>query len=335
MFNKEKCDLCGSCLVSCAYVDYSREKAFKEMRALIDNSEAEILRDCITCFACNEYCEKGANPFELISDLQEKRGTISVTPQTLGMFEQIIETPSIIIRGRTTKPVLSLCAIEPFIGPDLLQSELFKDMTQVKGGDYFCYYAMLHTGKASILNGKGKKFIQNLINLNSDEIVFFHDECHTMVTKMMKEIKIPFKATHILGYINSYLKENWQHVKPINKKIAYQRPCSSRTIPEIEVLLQEFFELIGVERVKRKYDGKDALCCGAAIMGLGQYGRGEEVVEKNMKDILSCKPDALVYLCPLCGHSFAEPCKMYQLPAIFVADLARMALREIPFPEQS
>jgi len=59
MFDRSKCDLCGDCLVKCLYVNYDRKKAVQEMTALIEDREAEILKECITCVACNEYCTKG------------------------------------------------------------------------------------------------------------------------------------------------------------------------------------------------------------------------------------------------------------------------------------
>jgi len=203
-----------------------------------------------------------------------------------------------------------------------------------RGGDYFCYYAMLHVGKAGMLPEKARTFARNIQNLGSGEIVFLHEECYAMVRKMKSQwdIEVPFKATSILEHLNRYLRENRSRIKPIGKQIAYQRPCSSREIPETEWLLQDFFELVGVEQIKRKYEGKDALCCGAAIMGLGQFDRAMGIVKKNMEDILSHGPDALVYLCPFCGYSLSEPCMAHHLPAVFIADLARMALGEIPFP---
>ena len=76
MFDRSKCDLCGDCLVECLYVNYDREKAVQEMIALIEDREAEILKECITCVACNEYCTKGANPFDLICRLQEKTNAL-------------------------------------------------------------------------------------------------------------------------------------------------------------------------------------------------------------------------------------------------------------------
>ncbi len=36
-----------------------------------------MLRQCITCYACNEICPRKANPFDLIAALQEKYDVFS------------------------------------------------------------------------------------------------------------------------------------------------------------------------------------------------------------------------------------------------------------------
>ena len=56
------------------------------------------------------------------------------------------------------------------------------------------------------------------------------------------------------------------HITKLNKKIAYQRPCISRYAHDLEPMLDELFQVIGVHRVARKYDRQDALCCGSLFM---------------------------------------------------------------------
>ena len=336
MFEASKCDFCGDCLVKCQYVAYSEEDAMETMKALVNGQDADILGECITCMACNDYCEKGANPFDLINSLQEERHSLAVPPPTLEMFEHLAEAPSKVTRGELGKSAaVSFCTISPFISPDILDHPMFKGMTVIKGGDYFCHYAMPHVLKGSVMEEKGRAFMDHLIGLNVDEIIFVHEECHAMVLKMEKEfgIKAPFKATSILEHMITHIKENHGKIQPLNKRIAYQRPCSSWGNPHTEGMLTEFFDLVGVERIDRVYDGENALCCGAAVMGLGQVDRGKEIMSRNMHDIMSHGAEALVYLCPFCGYSLAEPCKMAHLPSAFVIDLLRMALGELPFPD--
>ena len=72
MWDASKCDLCGDCLVKCLYVDYDKEKAVANIKALMEGQEAEIVSKCITCCACSQYCPTGADPFNLIIKAVEK-----------------------------------------------------------------------------------------------------------------------------------------------------------------------------------------------------------------------------------------------------------------------
>ena len=41
MWNAEKCDFGGECLVRCQYVDYEKEEAIKQIRKLVAGKPAE------------------------------------------------------------------------------------------------------------------------------------------------------------------------------------------------------------------------------------------------------------------------------------------------------
>ena len=86
MFDKNKCDVCGDCLTRCAYVDYSHQQAVREFETLLAGKPADILTSCVTCMACNEYCEKGAQPFDLITTLQEKTPYPECAGANAGLF---------------------------------------------------------------------------------------------------------------------------------------------------------------------------------------------------------------------------------------------------------
>ena len=82
MWDADKCDLCGECLTRCHYVDYDQETAVGQIQALMEGKPADILKACVTCCACNEYCPTGANPFDLINHLQEVHGSMPI-PETV------------------------------------------------------------------------------------------------------------------------------------------------------------------------------------------------------------------------------------------------------------
>jgi hypothetical protein len=64
-------------------------------------------------------------------------------------------------------------------------------------------------------------------------------------------------------------------------------------------MLDELFDLIGVERVARKYDRKDALYCGLPLM-FRDMERGQEIQAKNHDDAKGAGAVAMTFLCPVC-----------------------------------
>jgi Fe-S oxidoreductase len=335
MYDLSKCTRCGDCLLRCHYVDYDRPKIEYELNNILNGKNSDILWDCVTCNACNEYCPQGVNLADLIQELQEKYKVEVVPEKSVRMLDRITTLTSNVVTGDlndSNKPVLSLCAMRGWIPKGSLGGQMFDDLTQIELGDYFDYFAYLHVGKVSYIKNNIEKFVSALAELGRDEIIFIHDECIATLN-MAREwgIEIPFKPINILAYLLNYLKEHKDSIIKLNKKIAYQRPCSSRYVPENELLLSELFDLIGVERVTRRYDRQDALCCG----GLSAYYNApwvKRIQDMNVTDALGYRAEAMVFLCHGCMEGIGKYCLKRGLPPFHVTDLARMALGEMSFP---
>ena len=74
-FNLAKCDFCGDCLDLCQYTAYAKDSGAEQIKQLVEGTPAPIVTECVTCAACNEYCSKGANPFDLLLRVPGK-GTV-------------------------------------------------------------------------------------------------------------------------------------------------------------------------------------------------------------------------------------------------------------------
>jgi len=332
MWEAEKCNLCGDCLVRCQYVDFDENKAVAQIKELMEAKPAEILKKCITCCACNEYCPTGANPFDLINRLQEVHDSLPIPEKMRTFMDAGATVPSALIKGDKSKPALSLCVMDHPLPDDAMGGQMFDGMTVAKGGEYFCYLGYVHIGMDSPLKEQAQSFMDKLIAIGSHEIVFLHADCHAMINKMPEYgIEVPFKATHIVEYMRDYLKEHNEMIYPLNRKIAYQRPCASRYSPEIEPVLDELFELIGVERVERKYDRESALCCGGMFSRI-YPDRIKPLMAGNLQDARENRAEALVFLCPLCMVTLGKAASENDLKPIFITQLVRMALGELPFP---
>jgi Fe-S oxidoreductase len=332
MWDVSKCNFCGDCLTRCLYVNYDKDKAVSNIKALIKGENAEILGKCVTCCACREYCPTDADPYDLILRMQEKYNAFPISQRDMDGFNLITAVPNEVIPGDPDKPVLSLCVMERSLPKGAIEGQLFKGLTIVKGGDYFCYIGYVHAGKESPIEKNARKFIDNMASLGK-EIIFLHDDCYAMVNAKVKDygIKVPFKYMHILEYLRNYLRDNRNKITRLGKKVAYQRPCASRYTPEKDVFVDEIFSLIGVERPPRKYERETALCCTGAFTRVFPQ-LAADIQAKNIEDAIHCGADALITLCPVCDRVLRRPTEERGLRKIYITDLCRMALGEIPFP---
>jgi Fe-S oxidoreductase len=331
MWDGSKCNLCGDCLVKCLYVDYDKDKAGAEIKALMEGKEAEILGKCVTCCACREYCPTGADPYDLILRAQEKFNAFPVSEKDAAGMDLVSKFPSAIIYGDSDKPVLSLCVMERQIPEGALDGQLFEGLTVVKAGDYFCLIGYVHIGKETPIGKGAQKFIDQMASLGKD-IIFLHDDCYAMVHAKVKDygIAVPFRYMHLFEYLCNYLRNHQSRITKLGMRVAYQRPCASRYTPEKDIFLDEIFDLIGVERPPRKYERERALCCTAPIIRVFPV-LAQEVQAKNIADAMQCGADAMVTLCPICDRILRRPTAARGLRKIFITDLCRMALGEKAF----
>lgn len=334
MFDRSKCDLCGDCIVECKYTDYDRESAIAEITALIEGRPTNIVKECITCVACNEICEKGANPFDLICETQEKTNALEVPEAVVQMFDSMCKGHNEISKGDPGKPAISMCVVGPAL-PRPLEGSLFDGLTHIRGEDYFCYVGWVHMGMMSPLDKGIRSFIDNMAATGEKEIIFIHDDCYATVAAEAKQygIEVPFRAIHIIEYLRDQMKARQSEIKKLDMKIAYQRPCASRYTPEKEPMIDELFDLIGVERVAREYDRKDALCCGLPLM-FRDMERAAEIQRKNLDDAKGTGATAMTFLCPVCVRGLGAGATERGMDIYMISDLCRLALGE-QIPEYS
>jgi Fe-S oxidoreductase len=336
MFYREKCDVCGDCLTECKYTDYDRESAIAEMTALLDGRPTEIVKECVTCAACNEICPHGANPFDLICETAEKTNAMGIPEPVFQMFDAMCKGRNEVRKGTPGKPAISLCVVGPAL-PRPLEGSLFDELTHIRGDDYFCQIGWVHVGKLSPLRDGIRTFIDNLAATGEKEIVFVHDDCYATATIAANQygIDMPFRPIHIIEYLRDQMKQRKKEISKLGMKVAYQRPCASRFSPEKEPMLDELLESIGVERVARTYDRKNALCCGLPLM-FRDMERGQKIQAENLDDAKAAGAVAMVFLCPVCIRGLGAGAKERGMEIYMLSDLCRMAIgEEIPAYEES
>lgn len=332
MFYEERCDFCGDCLARCAYVDYDKERAASEIRALINGEKAAILSTCITCYACNEYCPQEARPFDLILERMEQYQTFPAPAEMVARQEEFFTPTTPVKIEQTGERVLSACVFSN-TEADLFQGRLFQGLPMLRGRHFFCYILFDHLGAGSITKKHIQGYVDTLAASGAKEIILFHDDCYGALVDTAPQIgvEVPFRPMHIVEYLRDYLEAHRDELRPVNLRVAYQRPCASRLSPGKEPALDAIFELIGVERVERRYDRENALCCSGAIAQWdGERAAG--IRARNLDDAKGAGAQAMAYLCPMCRRLLAADAASRGMANYHIIELARMSLGELDRP---
>ncbi len=331
-FNPETCEKCTTydCLVRCQHQDFNLETAEKERDLITSGKHSKVLTDCITCYSCEEYCPYDNHPFYHMVDCQESLGILPI-PSPIAKQQIIMMEPrGTISTTRVTSPVINMCYFPMLLGS--IRGKLYEGATPIEGSDIFCNAMWLHFGRNSLIRERLPLMIDNMWNhylkdSGVDEIVCFHDECYATYTHLAQafNIEVPFKSVHLFEYLFNRLSELRNEITPLNVKVAYQRPCSNRLVPETQHWVDDIFSLIGAERVKREYDGDNALCCGQVPRGQQKDDTADSLVQRNIDDMVKSEVEYCVFNCPACFFSLSNDVMEKGITPILMSDFCQLA----------
>jgi Fe-S oxidoreductase len=335
MFDKSHCSECQNvdCLTKCQWMDIDIDTARAEMEKMIEGKDSFVLKNCVTCFACDEYCPYGSHPFDLKTELQEKYNSLNINENIL---ENTVKrfAPHDQVRLKEIdpeKPVLNKCGLGKLNAKNL-QGPLFDNLQYVSGLDFFCNLLYHHYAKDSVIKERAPIILDNIKKQGIKEMICFHDECYGFYASYCprNDIELPpdFKPIHIYEYLYNYLKDHESEIKKLNLKMAYQRSCSNRFIPKIDEWVDKICELIGVERVPRNYDRDNAMCCAGIFATLGKTSLMRKSQNDNINDMLDHGAEVCVYNCSMCKESLGSKAKRKGLKNYLLSDLVRLSLGE-------
>jgi Fe-S oxidoreductase len=338
MFDKSNCMECETvdCMMKCQWIQFENiEEAKTEIQKLINEQEdCRILKDCMLCFACDEYCPYHSHPFDIINELQERYHSQnipdSVTQNSIDTYRakrEFIPRPI-----DPKQPVLNKCAF-PKVNAKEMSGPMFENLQSVGGLHFFCQLVYQHVAKPSVIKERVPVILDNFIKTGvskDTEVICWHDECYGLYTSYCQRnnIEVPFKPVHIFEYVYNYLTEHESEITKLNLKAAYQRNCSNRYVPETDKILDKICELIGVERLNRKYDRENGICCAAAFGMRGHPKIMRKAQNDNVQDMVDYGAEICIFNCPACRDSLERKITAKGIKSYFISDLARLALGE-------
>jgi len=329
MFQEENCTVCGDCLTWCPYIEIDTEESEKEFQKLIDGDPSRIVSECVSCMGCDEMCPEKANPFSLIIKRQEDSGEFNRFEKARSNMERAYSMPSEIQEGGEGGPTIDLCTVYPII-PGLFEGILYENATFLKGGDYFCGIGFYHIGMVSPVERKAASVVRQVAQTGVEEVICYHDDCYTLFKAIAPGlgIEVPFNPVSWPEFLYRRMKELEDQIQPLNKAVAYQRPCASRYTPEKDDYVDKIFDLIGVKRPSRSYERLQSLCCGGALVPR-DWETADRIKHQNLEDANTAGAEVMVTLCPLCFANLRKRAPEHNLSVMAISDLCRAALGEV------
>ncbi|HUS70933.1 MAG TPA: (Fe-S)-binding protein [Anaerolineae bacterium] len=312
--------------------DYTREEAIAERQTLMDGKWAPILRHCASCHACNERCPEGANPWDLIGRLQGIYREVDTgeywAERGRAVDEERMELLAAPLPERADTVMLT-CIVGAGT-PEVFDSLLYTGVPRLVGPAYYCNNGLEYFGDEDGQRARARGFVDVIARFQPHEVVCYHDQCYFLLTYRMPEygIDVPFRPVHLFEFLVRTVRQHRGMVRPLNLKVAYQRPCSSRNTQDKEHFLDELLGLLGCKRVAREYDRENALCCGAMYGARGLSDKAVTAALTNIEDSLEHGAEVLLCLCPSCLNNYAELAPERGLPVYHVSELCRIALGE-------
>ncbi|MEW6079726.1 MAG: (Fe-S)-binding protein [Thermodesulfobacteriota bacterium] len=335
-FNPAVCAACETidCLMKCQYIAFADvAEARQEKQKINAGQDSRVLRECLTCYACQEYCPNGNNPFFVLVERQEEMGLLPAPRPIVAEQLKMMAFKGRLTRAAVAAPLVNMCAFPMLAGS--IRGRLFEGASVISGNDVFCNIMWLHFAKNSVIRERVPRVIDNIMSFymkdsGVTDMVCFHDECYGTYTTLARAfgITVPFRPIHLFDYIDRRLAVLADRIKPLNQVIAYQRPCSNRLCPETDAVLDRIFEKIGAIRAPREYDRDNALCCGGVPRAHQRDETADDLVERNISDMLKVKAVYCVFNCPFCMATMAQEVAGRGLMPILVSDLVQAALGE-------
>lgn len=336
-FDETLCASCptGSCLVKCQYLEIGKDEAREEMLRIYRGEDSPVLKDCVTCYACEEYCRRGNHPFYLITQRREDKGILTAPRAINRQWINIGEPRGRFEKGELGDKALSFGFMPQF--KEIVKGRLFEDVMPAYffGQEFFCNVVYIHFANTRTFKERLPGVIENIRNLGVQDVIFLHDECYGAFTSLAPAfgMEVPFRSIHYFEYLYERLQDLRDQIAPLDIKVAYQRPCSNRLCGHTHHYVKKIMDLIGAELVQRTYQDENALCCGSIYRAMYGYDLATDVQTRNIQDMVDSGAEYCVFNCHGCENALSEKVLQRGIKPIHMVELCRMAIGERPHAE--
>lgn len=350
MFNEETCELCGTCLSQCPFLQLPIEKAKEEISRMIETrTSEEIIKNCAGCSYCNTICPTQSNPAGLRKEIKLRKNREQGVGSLLLISEEVpLNLMSIGLELETEEKMQNLkkytnppksksmfyigCSLA-YIYTDLAKTKLLESLPLVGGMKYCCggyVYSLFGEEEARI---KGEKLLEEFNKLGVEKLVTFCPGCDLMIRgvypKIIEEYNI--ESQSIIEYlIEKYHEGELEFTNKIDQRITFHDPCPWRGLDrKIYESPRELLEIMGAEVVEMKHNREKSLCCGAPV-SVKNRELAERIANKRVSEAEEAGAEAIAFICTGCVFALSKTALEKNIEAYYITELAQMAIGEKP-----
>lgn len=284
ILNWDACVECGECLVNCRYMDFTRDAAIREIKKINRGDTADILKKCISCYACDAFCPHGAHPYERIIFNWDKRHKHQgmprraryLMPDSRPNFRENIpfyETEKAVLAqwNRPDPPAETVLypGCNLLAMPFLATGKIF-DLLPVWGNfDLCCGEMYFRTGNLD----KTRQIAERLTRFYRDkpvkEMVFICPAGYNMFTNVLPKLfgaEFSFTTTFLTDWLaNAFYDGRLTISRPLNGSVVMHDSCHARILGDDFMEAQrDILRRLGLTVFETPQNKSHGLCCGMA-----------------------------------------------------------------------
>jgi Fe-S oxidoreductase len=284
-FLADKCTRCGECLTRCQYMNLTRSEAILEIKRLIeDRPTTTVMRDCVSCYACDAFCPEDAGPYQLILEKWSRRYDQDglpvraaymlpyqypnyredVVPEMSHRERELLatwrQTPA---QGEVLYPGCNLLTL-----PSLLDLGVVDDLPVSGDWSLCCGEPFYRLGAFAAMEQIAAALTAYYANKKITKMVFVCPACLNMFRNVLPRFgaRFDFECEYIARWLLRRLDDARIRVsRPLERAVAVHDSCHGRVLgDEIMQQTRELYARLGATVVNMKHHHEDGICCGIA-----------------------------------------------------------------------
>ncbi len=356
MFRDDLCRECGICLSECVYLGLNQEQAVQAIQRLKSGEgDKGVLKNCISCFACNAFCPNDAHPYELILSYWHRRyqekglpqRALYLTPHAEPNFRtRIIPTMDdedryLIDAWRREDPkgkTILYPGCNLLTLPYLARTELLSDLPVAGGFDLCCGEMYFRMGLFDKVREVAARLTEYYKRHNPKRMVFICPACYNMFTNILPGqfgASFSFQTQLLTDYLLEKIDKGEIILKnKLSLKVTVHDSCHARVMKNgLMESARELLKRLGCTILEMKHNTATGYCCGVAA-GCSSYS-GWDMTRESLRAMREAKrsgADILALYCSGCLVGLSVVGKIYPsaLDNYHLLELVQMAIGEKP-----